>query len=184
MTKVKVKERKVTELISAEYNPRIINEEELKQLQDSIKRFGLVEPILVNVNKQRKDIIISGHQRLKACVTLDMSVVPCIELDLTLDKEKELNVRMNKAGGRFDVDMLVEHFDKEVLLDIGFKEFEFTNTDVSIDNLFEDVDDYKPKEETNKIILEYTDEEHQLVLDKLAELDGTKEEIVFKLLGL
>ena len=182
--KVKVKERKITELISAEYNPRTINEEELKQLQDSIKRFGVVEPILVNVNKERKDIIISGHQRLKACLTLDMKVVPTIELDLTLDKEKELNVRMNKAGGRFDFDMLTAHFDKDTLLDIGFKDFEFTNTEVSIDYLFEDVDDYEAKKETNKIVLEYTDEEHQLVTDKLAELDGTKEQIVFKLLGL
>ena len=182
--KVKLKERKVIELISAEYNPRIITEEELTQLQDSIKRFGLVEPILVNINKQRKDIIISGHQRLKACVALDMTVVPCIELDLTLPKEKELNVRMNKAGGRFDVDMLTTHFDKDVLLDIGFKDFEFTNTDVSIDNLFDDVEDYNPTADTNKIVLEYTNEEHQLVLDKLTELDGTKEQAIFKLLGL
>lgn len=179
-----LKIRKVEELIGAEYNPRTITQEELQQLQDSIKRFGMVEPIIVNTNKERKDIIISGHQRLKACLSLDMNVVPCIELDLTLDKEKELNVRMNKNGGRFDMDMLAEHFEKDMLVDIGFQEFEFTNTDVSIDDIFDNIEDYKPKEETNKIVLEYTDEEHQKVIDKLAELDGTKEEIIYKLLGL
>ena len=179
-----LKIRKVEELIGAEYNPRTITQEEMQQLQDSIKRFGMVEPILVNINKERKDIIISGHQRLKACLSLDMNVVPCIELDLTLDREKELNVRMNKNGGRFDVEMLTEHFEKDMLIDIGFQEFEFTNTDVSIDDIFDNIEDYKPKEETNKIVLEYTDEEHQKVTDKLAELDGTKEEIIYKLLGL
>ena len=181
---MKIKKRKVGELISAEYNPRQITEEEMLQLQDSIKRFGLVEPILVNISKERKDIIISGHQRLKACLTLDMKEVPVIELDLSLEKEKELNVRMNKAGGRFDFDMLSEHFDKDTLLDIGFKDFEFTNHDVSIDDLFDDVEDYKPNETKNKIVLEYTDEEHQKVLDKLTEHEGTKEEVIYKLLGL
>ena len=86
--KLKIKERKINDLISAEYNPRQITEQELKELQDSIKRFGVVEPILVNINKERKDIIISGHQRLKACLTLDMKEVPVIELNLSLEKEK------------------------------------------------------------------------------------------------
>ena len=182
--KYKITERKITELISAEYNPRIITDEELKQLEDSIKRFGLVEPVLVNVHKDRKDIVISGHQRIKACQNLAMDVIPTIELKLTLEKEKELNVRMNKAGGRFDIDLLVEHFDKETLIEIGFKDYEFTNTEVKIDDLFDDTEDYKPAVEKNKIVLEYTDEEHQAVIDKLAELDGTKEEIIYKLLGL
>jgi len=184
LKKYKITERKITDLISAEYNPRSITEEELKELQDSIKRFGLVEPLLVNVNKERKDIIISGHQRMKVCQTLAMDAVPCIELNLTLDKEKELNVRMNKNGGRFDMDLLAVHFDKETLIEIGFKDYEFTNTEVSIDDLFDDTEDYKPAVETNKIVLEYTDEEHQKVTDKLADLDGTKEEIIYKLLGL
>jgi|7_EtaG_2_1085326.scaffolds.fasta_scaffold01371_10 hypothetical protein len=182
--KIKLKERKISDLIGSEYNPRVITQQELTELQYSIKRFGLVEPILVNINNKRKDIIISGHQRIKACLMLDMTVVPCIELNLTLNKEKELNVRMNKNGGRFDVKMLTEHFEKDVLIDIGFQEHEFTNTDVSIDGLFEDVEVFKPTEPTNKIVLEYNDEDYKKVIDKLAELDGTKEEIIYKLLGL
>jgi hypothetical protein len=91
---------------------------------------------------------------------------------------------MNKAGGKFDTEMLLQHFETENLLEYGFKDYELPNVDVEIDDLFEDVEDYKPKDETNKIVLEYNDEEYKLVIDKLAELDGTKEEIVFNLLKI
>tara|TARA_R110000751_G_scaffold7414_6_gene30323 strand:- start:918 stop:1469 length:552 start_codon:yes stop_codon:yes gene_type:complete len=181
MKKLKLKERKISELIASQYNPRTITPEQLVALRNSIKEFGLIEPIIINVNKKRKNIIISGHQRLKACVTLDMKIVPCIEVDLNLKKEKQLNLRMNKNGGRFDVEMLSKHFEKEMLIDVGFQEFEFGNTD-DIDDIFDNIEDYKLTTPKNKIVLEYTDEEHQNVTDKLAELDGTKEEIIYRLL--
>ena len=181
---MKIKTRKIKDLISAEYNPRQITEEEQLELISSIKRFGVVEPIIININKERKNIIISGHQRLKACMTLNMKEVPVNELDLTLEQEKELNLRMNKNGGKFDYELLTDYFDKDMLLDVGFKEFEFTDKDVNIDDIFDDVDDYEPTSSKNKIVLEYTDEEHQKVLDKLSEMNGTKEEIIFRLLKL
>ena len=60
----------------------------------------------------------------------------------------------------------------------------FTDKDVNIDDIFDDVDNYEPTSSKNKIVLEYTDEEHQKVLDKLSEMNGTKEEIIFRLLKL
>ena len=44
--KIKLKDRKIEELIGAEYNPRVISEEELSILQNSIQRFGIVEQFL------------------------------------------------------------------------------------------------------------------------------------------
>ena len=95
---IQVVKRKLPELIGAEYNPRKISDQQLSDLKDSIKRFGITEPILVNVNPSRQDIIISGHQRARVCQELGIKEVPCIELDLTHDKERELNIRMNKAN--------------------------------------------------------------------------------------
>tara|TARA_R110000803_G_scaffold75455_1_gene139825 strand:+ start:1874 stop:2425 length:552 start_codon:yes stop_codon:yes gene_type:complete len=182
--KIKLKDRKIEELIGAEYNPRVISEEELSILQNSIQRFGIVEPILVNINSQRKDIIISGHQRLKACISLGMKNVPTIELDLTLEKEKELNVRMNKSGGQFDKDLLQEHFNYDDLLEYGFQSYEVSeDDDVNLEEFFEENTE-EIEEENNTIVLEYTDEEYKKVIDKLAELDGTKEQIIYKLLQL
>jgi ParB-like chromosome segregation protein Spo0J len=38
----------IAELLPATYNPRKWNEESIAQLTESIKRFGLVDPIVVN----------------------------------------------------------------------------------------------------------------------------------------
>ena len=48
----------IDELIPAEYNPRKLTEEDRQAIRASIKRFGLVDPIIVNKNKDRKNIIL------------------------------------------------------------------------------------------------------------------------------
>ena len=112
----------IDELIFAEYNPRQLSKDQFKHLKDSIERFGLVDPIIINKNKDRKNIIIGGHQRTKVAKTMGILKIPCIELDLTYDKEKELNVRLNKNLGSWDFDILGNNFDIEELTDWGFAE--------------------------------------------------------------
>jgi ParB-like chromosome segregation protein Spo0J len=122
---MQITERKIDELIHAEYNPRELTEEQEKQLSDSLRRFGVVDPVLVNVHPDRKDIIIGGHQRSKVWKKLGNETIPTVELSLSLDQEKELNVRLNKNTGQFDMDMLKEHFNIAELVDWGFEEYEF-----------------------------------------------------------
>ena len=121
---MKVVERKISELIPAEYNPRYISDEQLGHLKASIQRFEAVEPVLVNMHPDRKNIIISGHQRIKAAKSLGMTEFPCVELNLDRDKERELNIRMNKNTGGWDWDELANHFDTEELTEWGFTEEE------------------------------------------------------------
>ena len=113
-------QKPIDDLIFAEYNPRQLSDDQYKHLKDSISRFGLVDPIIINKNKDRKDIIIGGHQRVKVARTMGIDEVPCVEIDLTYDKEKELNVRLNKNTGDWDFDILNEAFEIEQLLDWGF----------------------------------------------------------------
>ena len=122
---MEITERKIEELIHAEYNPRELTEEQEKQLSDSLRRFGVVDPVLVNIHPERKDIIIGGHQRSKVWKKLGNETIPTVELSLSLDQEKELNVRLNKNTGQFDMDMLKEHFNIAELVDWGFEEYEF-----------------------------------------------------------
>ena len=122
---MKIVERKITELIEADYNPRRLTETQYKQLKNSLSTFGLVDPILININEERKNIIIGGHQRTKVWSDLGNDTIPCIELNLSLDQEKELNVRLNKNTGEFDFDMLANHFDEDQLLYFGFEENDF-----------------------------------------------------------
>ena len=136
----KIIQRDINSLIFAEYNPRQLTKDQHQHLKDSIQRFGLVDPILVNKHKDRKDIIIGGHQRVRVAKDLDIDKVPCIELSLTYEKERELNVRLNKNTGEWDMDNLANFFDMEELIDWGFDEGDL--------KIFEDeikLDDEQPK---------------------------------------
>lgn len=139
---MKVIDKKIAELIQAEYNPRKLSDKQFRELRDSLNRFGFVDPVLVNVNEERKNIIIGGHQRTKVWESMGNETVPVVELDLTLDQEKELNVRLNKSGGEFDFDMLQEHFDTDSLVEWGFESYHFEEPDeVDYSILDDDEDD-------------------------------------------
>jgi DNA modification methylase len=117
-------EYNTSDLIFAEYNPRELTNQQHQDLKDSITRFGFVDPLIVNINKNRKNILIGGHQRLKIAKELLYKKVPCVEVDLTPEKEKELNVRLNKNTGQWDWDVLANQFKVGDLLEWGFNEDE------------------------------------------------------------
>lgn len=123
--KLKIVERKVEDLNPAEYNPRQITRRQVEDLTESMVSFGMLEPIIVNVNPERKDIIVSGHQRLKIWTSLKNKTVPCIEVVLTLELERELNIRMNKNTGSFNYEILANEFDQDDLIDYGFSDDDF-----------------------------------------------------------
>ena len=117
---MKVEVRKISELKFAEYNPRTINKKQFKDLKASLKKFGLIDPIIINSSKDRKNVIIGGHQRSRAWLDLGNDTIPCVILDLPINDEMELNLRLNKNGGKFDDDLLLNYFDEELLFDVGF----------------------------------------------------------------
>ena len=120
----KIISKDIDSLIFAEYNPRQLTKEQYKHLKDSIDRFGLVDPIIVNKNKDRKNIIVGGHQRVKVAKDMNIKEVPVIELDLTYDRERELNVRLNANTGEWDTDILANMFNIDDLQDWGFDDID------------------------------------------------------------
>lgn len=112
---------KIDDLKEADYNPRQLTEYQHKHLKESIEKFGLVDPIIVNKHKDRQNVVVGGHQRLKIARELGFKEVPVVYVDLELEREKELNLRLNRNLGQFDYDMLANHFDPEFLVDIGFE---------------------------------------------------------------
>lgn len=102
------------------YNPRSWSENTTSQLTESIKRFGLVDPILVNSAESRHNIVIGGHFRLKVAKDLGIKHVPVVYIDIPdEEREKELNLRLNKNLGDWDYELLAE-FDESLLTDVGF----------------------------------------------------------------
>ncbi len=128
MKPIKIKQRKISELNPAEYNPRQLTDKQYKQLKKSLKTFGCVEPVVINSNPMRKDIIVGGHQRCKVWADLGNDTIPTVEVELDEAAEMELNVRLNKNTGEFDFDMLSSYFDMEVLKEWGFQDYEFGMT--------------------------------------------------------
>lgn len=110
----------VSSLKPATYNPRTWNTDQEEALKESITRFGLVDPIIANGADKRKDVVIGGHFRLKIAKDLGYSEVPVVYVNIPeVEREKELNLRLNKNTGSFDFKLLAE-FDKAFLSDVGF----------------------------------------------------------------
>jgi len=120
MKDINIKYYPADDLVMAEYNPRQLTKDQYTQLKDSIMRFGLVDPLIVNKNKERKNILVGGHQRLRIAKDMGVESIPCVEVDLTLDQEKELNIRLNKNVGEWDFDALANYFDVGELTEWGF----------------------------------------------------------------
>lgn len=57
------------------YNPRKITDEAILSLQESLKKFGMVKPIIVN---STNNVIIAGHQRKKAAEAIGIEYLPCV----------------------------------------------------------------------------------------------------------
>ena len=121
---MKIINKKIDDLNFAEYNPRELTKQQFAELKESVQKFGLVDPIIINKNIERENVIIGGHQRVNICKDLGIQEVPCLELDLPIEKEKELNVRLNKNTGQWNFDLLANWFETDDLLDWGFKDFE------------------------------------------------------------
>ena len=133
---MKIEQIKASKLKPATYNPRQISTKQYKDLKNSITKFGLVDPIIVNKNGY---VVIGGHQRLKVLNEMQTDTIPCVVLDLSKEKERELNVRLNKNTGDFDIDILANEFDIDELVDWGFKHIDL---DVNIDKIEEYNKDY------------------------------------------
>jgi DNA modification methylase len=136
--KLEIVQVPLVDLKLTEYNPRKWDDTQKQELKDSITRFGIVDPILVNSAEGRKNIIIGGHFRYTVLKELEYTEVPVIYVNIPdLEKEKELCIRLNKNQGEFDLDLLAE-FDESFLKDLGFDSEE-------LDSIF---DDSETKDET------------------------------------
>jgi len=76
---------------------------EYQQIEASIDKFGLVEPLVWNC---RTENLISGHQRLKILIQKGEKEADVSVVDLDLEGEKALCVILNKVQGRWDENKL------------------------------------------------------------------------------
>lgn len=172
----------ISELKSASYNPRKWDEKSLNDIKESIKKFGLVDPIIVNSAPARKNIIIGGHLRCRVAKELNIKEVPVVYVNIPeIEREKELNLRLNRNIGEWDYELLKD-FDMDLLMDIGFDNEELNMIFTDLLELNEDEFNIeKAVSEIDKSRIKHG-EVYQLGTNKLMCGDSTKEDDVKKLM--
>jgi ParB family chromosome partitioning protein len=117
----------ITKYKGADYNPRIIDDDTLKTLQQSIKELGVVKPIIV-----RNNTIVAGHQRTKALLKIGVTTAPVFLLDVNTNKYDEM--RFNQLHNGTDLDIGDEKVYIKGLQDKekGFTEIEHNDIDCNL----------------------------------------------------
>ncbi len=170
-------------LKASEYNPRHWSEEASKQLKESLQKFGLVDPFVVNNAPERKNILIGGHFRLKIAKELGFVTVPVVFVTIPeLEREKELNIRLNRNVGEWDWKLLKD-FGQNMLSDIGFNSEEL---DEIFDLDFDTPEQFDLQKELAKLDIYNIDvkkgDVYMLGENKLLCGDSTVEADMFKLM--
>lgn len=174
-----IEKKKLSELKPAPYNPRESTEKQETQLKASLEKFGVVEPIIFN---KRSGYIVGGHFRVRELIKLKYKEVECVIVDLNEEDEKELNIRLNANTGSWDYDRLANEWEADKLTEWGLDVWQ-APSDIDIDKYFEDNGDSE-KEQKFKIVLEYTEEEYNKVIEAFSKYSGSKESTIYKLLNI
>ncbi len=123
-------------LIPADYNPRKDlkpGDPEYEKLKRSLEEFGYVEPVIWNKTTSH---VVGGHQRLKVLLDMGITEAECLVVEMDAEKEKALNVALNKISGDWDKDKLTL-----LIADLQGADFDVSLTGFDpgeIDDLFKD----------------------------------------------
>ena len=176
-----IEKKKTAELIPAEYNPRKDlkpGDPEYEKLKRSLEQFGYVEPVIWNKTTGR---VVGGHQRLKVLMDMGIQEVECVVVELSEEKEKALNIALNKISGAWDNEKLAL-----LITDLQGADFDVSLTGfdaAEIDDLFKESlqdgikdDDFDVEAELKKPAVSKLGDLWQLGNHRLYCGDSTKKE--------
>ena len=128
--------KKTADLLPADYNPRKDlkpGDAEYEKLKRSMEQFGYVDPVIWN---KTTGTVVGGHQRLKVLNDMGITEVECVVVEMDIEKEKALNIALNKISGDWDKDKLAL-----LISDLQGADFDVSLTGfdpAEIDDLFKD----------------------------------------------
>lgn len=119
----KAVEKQIKDLQEYPNNPRTISKKAFSQLVDAIQQDGYHQRIIIDP----LDRIIGGHQRKKALLVAGWNEddsIECLQAsrELTPEEFDRINIRDNLQHGDWDLDILANHFEADLLVDWGFDE--------------------------------------------------------------
>lgn len=153
-----IRTMKLSEIIPADYNPRVKLREahfEYQALSASIGEFGLVVPLIVNIQTGN---LVSGHQRLNVMLSKGIEETEVVIVDMPLEKEKALCIAMNKVSGQWDYGKLADVMEELEAADLdttmtGFSDNEIAELLDELDgesNAVPDVEGVAKKDDTKE----------------------------------
>ena len=142
----------IMDIKPVESNPRLISNNEYEKLSKSINEFGVISPIIINLQNNH---IIGGHQRYDVLLeeyTLNKKyeelylikngdigwVFPTTDLKVDgLNQEKAMNIALNKISGEWNIPQLenlligldVDDFDLDLT---GFDNLDFEEFNIDL----------------------------------------------------
>lgn len=148
---------------AAEYNPRVDlqpGDAEYEKLKRSIEDFGYIEPVIWN---EVTGNIVGGHQRHKILVNEQgLTEIEVVAVQLEPEREKALNIALNKIGGDWDLPKLQDLMSdlKEMDFDLSLTGFDMADLDelfqsepfsFDLENIEVEEDDFDVEDELSKI---------------------------------
>jgi ParB-like chromosome segregation protein Spo0J len=168
---------KVSELKNLEKNARKHSPAQLQQIEESIKKFGFLSPIVIDKN----NVVQAGNGRLMAATKLGMTEVPCIQANgLSKDELRAFALVDNRLSetSEWDKEILkLELEDLTLNLDFDLGPIGFSSEEIEsllreneplpfTPNLSDDDD--TPNVLTHKLVVECDDDElKQELFDEL-----------------
>ncbi len=135
---LEIREIAVERISPAPYNPRVDltpEDREYGYIENSIHRFGYIEPIVWNEETGR---IVGGHQRFKILKAQGAETVQVVVVHFDEEKEKACNLALNRAVGKWDEAKLDILLDELKATDWAMEDFGF---DLSSDEDLYEVDE-------------------------------------------
>ena len=144
-----IKNIKIKDLKPYDRNAKKHDETQINNVAESIKQFGLVQPIVIDKN----NIVIIGHCRLEACKKLKYKEVPCVIADELSDEQvaklRLLDNKLNESDWDFELI-------KQEIEQLDFNGFDIdwniplSADDVNIDDFFEQTEEKEKEPKTIK----------------------------------
>lgn len=114
----------INKINPATYNPRKNlkpDDSEYQKLLRSIDEFGYIDPLIWN---KRTGNLVGGHQRFKILLAKGLKEIEVSVVDLLIEKEKLLNIALNKISGEWDREKLAPLLDDVPEIDLELTGFD------------------------------------------------------------
>jgi hypothetical protein len=160
-------------------NPRVIHDDKLQKLVESVRAFPEMlelRPLVVT----SEYVVLGGNQRLKACQLAGLTEVPVVVADtLTPEQQREFIIKDNVAFGEWNWDTLTTQWDTAALIEWGLSEtalFTHHDTaperDIDLSHMSQSAESYL-NNSIRQIVLHYDKDTHANVLSRLSEIGAT-----------